>query len=379
MTPFQTAFIAFDPYPSFKGSAIHIQKVVETLEEAVGPTLLITLPGFDPVGDHHVQLELPTGNYLERGRAFAEQARQLFDQHRHIRLGHFRDLWGGLAVLDHPHITPVFEVNGFPSIELPYRYGAMASDTVTKLEQLEALCLRQAELIVTPSHTNRTEILNRGVDAQKVAVIPNGAEIPPAFPRPEGLPDRYVVYFGAFQPWQGLDVLLRSMRYLDPSIQVVICSSHAENRSKYLKKFAARQGVTDRLTLLHQLEKDELFAVVQHAVCTVAPLTESRRNIVQGCSPLKIFESMACGVPVVASDLPVTREIITPGQNGTLVRPNRPAALARAISRLAADRTLARQMGEAARETIRSQFAWPALQQQLLNHYHQLQYETLFA
>ena len=63
----------------------------------------------------------------------------------------------------------------------------------------------------------------------------------------------------------------------------------------------------------------------------VAPLARGDRNEVQGCSPLKIVESMAAGTAVVASDLPVARELVTPGRDGLLVAPGAPRALARAM------------------------------------------------
>ena len=51
----------------------------------------------------------------------------------------------------------------------------------------------------------------------------------------------------------------------------------------------------------------------------------------QGCAPLKILESMASGMPVVASDLPAVRELLADGEHGRLVAPDRPGELARAI------------------------------------------------
>ena len=69
----------------------------------------------------------------------------------------------------------------------------------------------------------------------------------------------------------------------------------------------------------------------QHALVSVAPLTDSPRNVIQGCAPLKIVESMASGAAVVASDVPPVRELIRDRHDGWLVHPDRPAELARAM------------------------------------------------
>ncbi|MGX2953608.1 glycosyltransferase [Shewanella sp. JL219SE-S6] len=56
----------------------------------------------------------------------------------------------------------------------------------------------------------------------------------------------------------------------------------------------------------------------------MAPLTPCRRNMLQGCCPLKVLESMACGTAVIASDLPVIRELVTHEKHGLLVPPPGP-------------------------------------------------------
>ena len=377
----KAVFIAFDPYPSFKGSAIHIDQVVATLDAVYGRPLVLTLPGLAPLDALHFQLAPADTNYLHRGQAFTDLAVSRLRDEQQLSIGHFRDIWGGLALLTQPHILPIFEVNGFPSIELPYRYGAIAPETLQKLEQLENLCLREAAKIITPSETIFREIRQRGIPAAKIELIPNGANIPPPQAKPVGLPEQYLVYFGAFQPWQGVDVLFRAMKYLQdqPQLKLVVCSSHPPHRSKKLVKFAHHLGIAEQLVWFHQLEKEQLFAVVEHAFCSVAPLIECSRNIRQGCSPLKIFESMACATPVIASNLPVCEEIITHHENGILVRPGRPAELAQCIRDLALSPIKSQQLGAAAQQHIAKKYDWASIRTQLSKVYQTTPFETFFA
>lgn len=371
---FRSVYIAFDSHPSYKGASTHIYHMAKTLSECFGPTLLLTLKGEeDEIRTQTIYqscFESLEPNLLKRAQDFSKWADLQLAQQYNLEVGHFRDVWGGMAVLNHPHILPVFEVNSFPSIELPMRFSQLTATTLEKIEALENLCLFQAKQIITPSHTIRTAIVRRGVIDEKIEVIPNGAT-PLQKTTSSPLTEKYIVYVGALQPWQGVDVLFRAMKYLrdKKDLHLVVCCSHAENKSKPYKKFAEKLGIADQVIWKYQLQKKELEKVIQHALLSVAPLTECSRNIEQGCSPLKIFESMACGVPVVASDLPVVREIISHNINGVLVRPGRPAEIARAI-RILLDFPQQRQkLGESARNTISESYTWSCIQQHLKKCY----------
>jgi glycosyltransferase involved in cell wall biosynthesis len=74
-------------------------------------------------------------------------------------------------------------------------------------------------------------------------------------------------------------------------------------------------------------------------------------------SPLKLFEYMAAGVPIVASDLPSNREVIRHGQNGWLVEPDNPGALAQAIHRLLEDRDEAEELAKQATHDVQ-RYTW---------------------
>jgi glycosyltransferase involved in cell wall biosynthesis len=121
---------------------------------------------------------------------------------------------------------------------------------------------------------------------------------------------------------------------------------------------APRLGIAERIIWKYALEENELARWRQHALVSVAPLTDCERNVVQGCAPLKILESMASGTAVVASDVPPVREIIEDRENGWLVHPERPAELARAIRVLLEQPEKARVLGANARRTIEERFTW---------------------
>lgn len=371
---YRSVYIAFDPHPSYKGASTHIHQMCDVLASTHPPLLLLTLKSnLPPVWTERIHqhcFEVEEENMLKRATAFMHWVTEILDQQYNLTLGHFRDIWGGMAVLEFPHLRTVFEVNGLPSIELPYRYPDLAGDTLQKIVRMERLCLDRATVLITPSHTTRLCLLKRGVLDEKITVIPNGAEISEALPRTKDLPQKYMVYVGALQPWQGVDVLLRALRYLqDLPVPLVICSSYSEHHAKPYVRFAEKSGVSDKVIWKYQLDKATLNSVLMHALFSVAPLTECSRNIEQGCSPLKILESMACGATVIGSQLPAVEEIINNNEDGILCRADRPAELARTI-RIAIDypeRT--RQLGEQARQKIRQQFTWSHTHQALQQVY----------
>ena len=105
---------------------------------------------------------------------------------------------------------------------------------------------------------------------------------------------------------------------------------------------------------------------------SLAPLRDCSRNALQGCAPLKIIESLAVGVPVVASDLPAVRELVEDGEHGTLVAPDRPGELARAI-RLLLDHPQQREvMSASARAHVAARFTWQRSTDRLRKIYDQL-------
>jgi glycosyltransferase involved in cell wall biosynthesis len=378
MFPFKSVYIAFDQHPSYKGASTHIAHMCKVLSESYGPTLLLTvegpLPKIECKNISQLCFVSEEQNVLKRALLFSSWVKEILDKQDALLVGHFRDVWGGMAVLSYPHILPVFEVNGLPSVEWPYRYPQLTNATHEKLKHLEDYCLAASALVLTPSEVIKKHLLNRGVAEEKVKLLSNGADLPTNISTTPVISGEYILYFGALQAWQGLDVLIKAMRYLEDktALKLVVCASHTEHHCKAYRKFAEKIGVQERIIWLYQLDKEKLQNVISHAYASIAPLVECSRNLEQGCSPLKIFESMACGTPVIASDLPVARDIIQPEVNGVLVRPGRPAELARAI-RFLLDYPQQRDLlSENARQTIIDQFTWDHIEENLAQFYEQV-------
>ncbi len=99
-----------------------------------------------------------------------------------------------------------------------------------------------------------------------------------------------------------------------------------------------------------RLPHGTIASLYKQAYACVAPLSRGPRNELQGCCPVKIVEAMANGVPVIASDLPVVREIVDDGVNGILAVPDSPRSLADALEQLLDDPSLRMRLSARAYE-----------------------------
>lgn len=378
--PHRALYAAFDRFPSTKGAGVHIGHASGTLFDHAGGGLLYVLGGrglppyqledhAEPAGAGRGPVEIvrfgdDRPNFLARATAFSSRLAALVDAHGGtLEIAHGRDPWGVRALLrpDRRHRV-VYEVNSLPSIELPVAYPALGPATIGKLDALERHCAGRADAVVTVSEVLRERLVAGGVDPDRITLIPNGADVPTgSLPRPDDAPPGpYIAYVGALQRWQGVDVLLRAMTRLAdlPDLRLVVLSATPEKRARPHRRLAARLGVDDRIDWRYGLRHDQVPAWLAHATLSVAPLTDCPRNVDQGCCPLKVLESMAAGTPVVASDLPVVRELLSDGEHGRLVPPDRPADLARAIRVLIEHPDRAAAMGVSAQSHVARHLTW---------------------
>ena len=378
----EALYASFDRFPSRKGSAVHIDRFARALFAHAGGGLLYVLGGDGlPPYQREDEVEIvrfsrPTDNYLERALAFSARLEALLDQDGgSLRLAHFRDPWSGMAVVQR-ELATVYEVNGLPSVELPYLHPGIPRGTLERIAEVEQRCLDAADAVVAPSPVIAAALERRGVATDRIHVISNGADLAPPTPRPADAPARYLLYFGALQPWQGLDTALRALARLTDleDLELVVCASVHRRKAKPYRKLAARLGVEHRVRWHFALPEDQLAPWREHAVASLAPLRDCSRNVAQGCAPLKVLESMASGIPVLASDLPVVRDLVDDGEQGLLVAPDRPGELARAVRTLLDFPDRATAMGKAGRARVAERFSWEASVAALADLYASLEH-----
>ncbi|WP_100074536.1 glycosyltransferase [Chryseobacterium camelliae] len=376
-------YASFDAFPTSKGASTHICHSLQALSGIADKVDVYCLQGNNSAIDtrlaENVKIypffyENEAQNYLERARLFSEKVYYCTALSHEKGIGQFRDIWSGLGMIKQTHLKTVFEVNALTSVELPVRFPLLTPSLIAEIQNIELACLEACDHIVTPSAVTKKYLTQKfSIDREKISVIPNGAETISKKDKPIDLPAEYIVYFGALQPWQGLDVLLKSFRYLKDyeSLNLVICSSVKEKAARPYHKLIEHLGIQDQVIFMYELEKDDLYAIIQHAKASVAPLKFGDRNVVQGCCPIKILESMACKTPIIAAELPVTKELLAEGE-AYFFWPEDEQDLSRCIRFVLDNPGPANEKAENAFHRFQQQFTWDHHNEHLQKVYHNL-------
>ena len=317
-------YASFDEVPSFKAASTHI---LANCREAMGRHDLTLLTLGDTAlpahgGFNHLTANLKERNYLRRGLAFREFVRHRLQTIRPA-VFHFRTPWEGLPAGE-MGLPSVYEVNGLPSIELPYLYRDAGQKVLDVLRQWEQACLDQAACVVCPSERIRECLLRRYrvPDPGRIRVIPNGYDpvLPVPTPATEG-PLR-AVYLGTLHPWQGILWALRAFAPLRGLWELDIYGVGQRAWLRAAEKRIVRYGLQGQVRLHAPLERGRLERELGRYHAGLAPLLKTERNADQGCCPVKIMDYLAHGLVTVAPDLAVVRALIAHNRNGLLHAPN---------------------------------------------------------
>lgn len=147
--------------------------------------------------------------------------------------------------------------------------------------------------------------------------------------------DSVVVYTGGLLEWKGVDILVDAARQL-PTLRFVIAGGMDRDVARLRER--ARDQSNVRIDGFQAPERVPLYLAA--ADIGVVPNRSQPAISSRYTSPLKVFESFAAGLPIVASNLPALRELLADGADAILVAPDDAAALARGIARLLGDAKL---------------------------------------
>ena len=259
----------------------------------------------------------------------------------------------------------VYESHGFaPSVgeDLPKMLSTAAGLSARKRRRLEArerVVWSRADGYITITAALARELEGRFGSRRRLAIVPDGARIPTAgdvgLRREGGAVGPVVGYAGHLYPWKGLDVLLAALERL-PAVRALIVGGLAGEPDLDRIRALADRVAPGRVTLTGHVEPPRVAGLLRQADVLVLPNTPGRVSAAY-TSPLKLFEYMASGRPIVASDLPALREILRPEANAVLVEAGSAEALAAGVSRVLGDAALASRLAAQAREDVR-EWTW---------------------
>lgn len=203
-----------------------------------------------------------------------------------------------------------------------------------------------------------------GAPRRPIRVVPNGADMERCRPWPRdemrdefGLPreERIVTYVGKLVPRKGVDILIEAMGLLAarPGGAPLLAAAGAGEMRPALERRAAELGLADRVRFVGKVDHDRVGRWMAAGDVFVLPSHS------EGL-PTVVCEAMNCGVPVVATAVDGTPEIVRDGRTGLLVPAGDAPALADALARVLDDPDTARRMGEEALRIGRAEYTWTA-------------------
>jgi glycosyltransferase involved in cell wall biosynthesis len=239
------------------------------------------------------------------------------------------------------------------------------------VRRLEDWVLRWPARLLPSSESFAQDLVEgRGIPRTRVVLLPDG--IDPDFLRPGPAPDdlrerlglvgkRVVVYLGVLTEYQGIDDLLAAW----PAVTAAVADAHLllmgyPNVERYRARVAER-GLAGSVTLtgrIHYQESPRYLALGEVAVSAKHVSTEANG---------KLLHYMAMGLPAVAYDSPVSRELL--GDAGVYASMRDVRALGAAIAGLLRDPHEEKLRGQALRERAVARFGWPALGRRLVDVY----------
>lgn len=176
-------------------------------------------------------------------------------------------------------------------------------------------------------------------------VVPSAVDTRTFGPVWNGGDGETVVYVGTPQFWKGLDTLVEAIAGTDLKLRIVGAGKREDEDR--LRAHIARLNMDRRVEWRGRVPQGEIPAHVKDAACAVHPLPPGHSISARFTSPLKVFEYMAMGLPIVAADVPSVREVLEDGRNARLYRPGDAAALGAALRDVAKSPALARRLADA--------------------------------
>jgi glycosyltransferase involved in cell wall biosynthesis len=377
-----------NPVPGFAPSAIQILQSVDGLARAGAHVVLLT-----PQPPAGVAVESVLGRALHarvRTAYVADVRKRWFWPTRSSRPFYWlavrevrrlaragaadallvRNLKLAEVLLRAPGMPPLFfethELFAQSFREAAGRHSLTRARKARQIAAREAFVYRGARGLASLTRALADDIRTAYGTVAPIEVVPDGVDLElaaaAALARPPN-PRPVVLYLGSLHRWKGVEVALKALQAL-PGCDLHVAGG-TDARIAELRTLASALGLGDRARFVGRIEPRRRFECIARSDICLLPL--GRDSIAaRYTSPLKLFEYMVMGKPIVASDLPSLREVLTDRETALLVPPEDPATLAGAIHRLCNDPDLAVAMGRRAQARARAQFGWAQRSERLL-------------
>lgn len=278
-------------------------------------------------------------------------------------------LWhtGGLVRARELGVPFILEVNS-PLPDEARRYRSLHHARLA--EGIAELLLRQADGVVCVSDAAAEWVTAHRRSDAGVWVVPNGVDaelFASARPAESDDPEPLIAFCGSFRPWHGLDTLLEAFKLLvhrRSSAARLLCVGDGPLR-EWFDAEVTRSGLADRVEVTGYVDQPEVARRLAGATVAVAPYPPLEQFYF---SPLKLYEFLALGLPVVAGEIGQVGAILGDGRHGWLYPPGDVGALASRLSEVLDRPHEARRRACAGRDWVLAHATWDHRVAEILNH-----------
>ena len=364
------AYVTVDPgIPVFgtKGASVHIQEVVrELIRRGHDVTVHTTRAGRDipddlaglEVIETRIDVDDPGARERAQQEVSARIAARIIAGGADLVYERYSLFSTALAeVAEATGAAGVLEVNA-PLIEEQRTHRVLVDEEAAAKALARQVAAATATVAV--SDPVRDWVRER-TGSESVHTVPNGVSITRIVPRPEEIGDPVVTFVGTLKPWHGVADLLAAAALAKRPWKLRIIGDGPERAA--LEEQAAGLGI--EVDFRGAVAPADMPGQLAGSAIGVAPYPDLGGEQQQYFSPLKVYEYLAAGLPVVASAVGQLPQIL--GELGTLVQPSDPAALAAAIDTLAADPVLRGKLGWRGRMQAEEKHSWAGAVDRILD------------
>lgn len=222
--------------------------------------------------------------------------------------------------------------------------------------------------VVAISASLKEALVEQGMDASKILIAHDGVSpedfaVAPEPTIPRDLP--VVGYVGQLRTMgmeKGIDTLLAAVARV-PYVRALIVGGTAEDVQLYQKQ-AEKLGVQSRVIFTGRVEPSRVPSYLSACDVLTMPFPNVE-HYARFMSPLKLFEYLAAGKPIIASDLPTIREVIDE-KSAVLVAPSDPSSLAGGMEKILSDPSFAKELAERSHALV-AQYSWEVRAHRILS------------
>ena len=362
------------------GQTVHIEEMLKALRAAghevlmVGPRMraksfgkssgfLSLLRKFVPAALYELmELAYSVRAYAKLSRAYNEfQPDILYERYNLYLLS-------GAWLSEKKGIPYILEVNS-PLSQERYKYGDLKLLNLAR--KIEQRCWKAADMCLPVTQVLADILVDNGVKPDKITVIHNGIDpdkfnsnMNSASARSElKLDGKTVLGFTGFvREWHKLDDIIRLIATNKEKHNLHLLVIGDGLTSQESMNLAHALGVDDCVTFLGLVERDKVGYYTSAFDIALQPA------VTNYASPLKIFEYLAMGIPIIAPDQPNIREILTSKYDSILFNPDIKHSLEDAIMAMVDDPAICKKLGDNAKITLHDrQYYWSSNAEKVIN------------